>query len=313
MQQNRLHVVIGAGPLGLAVARELHRRGKAVRVICRSGRADLPSGIEVLGGDITDTSRASGFCHGASVIYHCANVDYARWPADFPPVHRAIIDCAKIANARLIFGDNLYAYGPVDRPLTEDLPPLAPGPNGRVRAEMAQMVMDAHASGAIRAAIGRGSDFFGPHVRQSHAGERLFTAALRGKPAQILGNPDMPHTYTFIDDFARGLVVLGENDRALGEIWHIPSATTLTTRAFVELVYATAGNRAGVTTMPQIMLSALALMVPVMRAVKEQMYQLERPFVVDHAKFATVFGDGSTPHHEAIRSTLQWYKATSRS
>jgi hypothetical protein len=67
----------------------------------------------------------------------------------------AVIEGAA-AGARLVFGDNLYAYGPVDGPRTEDLPYQARGPNGRVRARIAETLMRAHGSGRIRATIGRG-------------------------------------------------------------------------------------------------------------------------------------------------------------
>ena len=49
-------VVIGTGPLGLAVVRELSRRGKVLRAVNRSGRADVPAGVQVVPGDITDAT-----------------------------------------------------------------------------------------------------------------------------------------------------------------------------------------------------------------------------------------------------------------
>ena len=123
-----LHVVLGAGPLGLAVARHLAARGDRVRAAVRGGRADLPEGVEVVGADLNveaDTRRA---CEGAAVVYHCANPPYARWADLHPPLMDAVIEGAAAAGARLVFGDNLYAYGPVDGPLTEELPYLARGP-----------------------------------------------------------------------------------------------------------------------------------------------------------------------------------------
>jgi NAD dependent epimerase/dehydratase family len=105
----------------------------------------------------------------------------------------------------------------VDRPLTEDLPNLATGPNGRTRARIAEALMGAHEAGRIQATIGRGSDFFGPHAHQSTVGDRVFARSIADKPAQVLGNPDVPHTVTYIEDFARALVTLGEREEAMGE------------------------------------------------------------------------------------------------
>jgi nucleoside-diphosphate-sugar epimerase len=145
-------------------------------------------------------------------------------------------------------------------------------------------------------------------VLVSQAGERLFGAAVAGKPASVLGNPDMPHTYTFIDDFAGALVTLGEHERALGEVWHVPNAETVTTRGFVEGVFSQLEAEPRLRTMPGVVLAGLALVSPTLRAVREVVYQLEQPFVVDDSKFTGAFGARPTPLPEAIRRTLAWYQ-----
>ena len=248
MNERNLHVVLGTGPLGLAVARHLAARGDRVRAANRAGRADLPEGVEVVGADVAVAADAKRACAGAAVVYHCANPPYARWSELHPLLMDAVIEGSASAGSRLVFGDNLYAYGPVDGPLTEDLPYLATGPNGRTRARIAETLMRAHESGRVRATIGRGSDFFGPNAHLSTVGDRVFTRALEGKPAQVLGNPDVPHTATYIEDFARALVTLGEQDEALGEVWHVPNAETVTARRFVQMRLR--GGRAPTPTAP---------------------------------------------------------------
>jgi nucleoside-diphosphate-sugar epimerase len=171
--------------------------------------------------------------------------------------------------------------------------------------------MEAHGKGLVRATIGRASDFFGPHVLVSQTGERLFGRAVAGKPASVLGNPDAPHTYTFIDDFASALVTLGAREEALGEVWHAPSAQTLSTREFVRLVFAELGREPRLRVMPRALLALLATVNPTLRAVREVAYQLEQPFVLDHSKFAGAFGAHPTPHAEAIRDTVGWYRTRS--
>jgi nucleoside-diphosphate-sugar epimerase len=122
----------------------------------------------------------------------------------------------------------------------------------------------------------------------------------------------MPHTYTYIEDFGRGLVTLGERDEALGEVWHIPNAETLTTRQFLELVFEEAGTSFKVRVMPKLMLSVLALFVPALREMKELLYEFEETFIVDHGKFERAFGANPTPHREAIRQTLDWFRQNTR-
>jgi len=220
-----------------------------------------------------------------------------------------IIEGTSAAGARLVYGDNLYAYGPVDGPLREDLPYRPVGPNTKARAEVATTLMNAHASGQVRATIGRSSDFYGPHARQSKAGDVVFVRALAGKPVQVLGNPDVPHTLTFIGDFAAGLVMLSLQDRALGEVWHVPSAETVSMRRFVEMVFQQLVKPARLQGVPTLAINIMALALPPMAAVKETMHQSQRPWVVDHSKFESAFGAQPTPHETAIVQTIAWYKA----
>lgn len=312
MKERSVHVVLGTGPLGLAVARHLAATGDRVRAASRGGRADLPNGVEVVRANVAEAADAKRACDGAAVVYHCANPPYAKWPELHPPLMDAIIEGAAAAGARLVFGDNLYAYGPVGGPLTEDLPYLAGGPNGRTRARIAETLMRAHEAGRIQAAIGRGSDFFGPHAHLSTVGDRVFARAIAGKPAQVLGNPDVPHTVTYIDDFARALVTLGEHDEAMGEVWHVPNAETVTMREFVRMVFESAGHPSRVRAAPRWGIAMAALFNPTLRGVREQLYQSERPWMVDCSKFERAFGWSATSLPDAVAATVAWFRNEGR-
>jgi nucleoside-diphosphate-sugar epimerase len=193
--------------------------------------------------------------------------------------------------------------------MTEDMTYAATTRKGRLRAQIAITLMEAHKSGKVRATIGRGSDFYGPYSLMSSMGARVFPQALTGKAASMLGNIDVPHTYTYIDDFDRGLVTLGEREEALGEMWHIPNAETLTTHQFLELVYEEAGTPFKVSVMPKVMVSIMSPFIPVLREMKEMLYEFEEPFIVDHSKFEEAFGANPTPQREAISRTLEWFKS----
>ena len=302
------NVIFGAGPLGLAVARRLISSGKDVRVINRSGRAIGLAGVEVFAADASDPEAARRACEGAGAVFHCATHSYGQWAKVLPPIMNGIIEGAAAAGARLVYGDNLYAYGPVDGPIREDLPYRPVGPNTRARAEVATTLMNAHASGKVRATIGRASDFYGPYARQSKAGDSIFARALAGKPAQVLGDPDEPHTLTYIDDFASALVTLSQQDTALGEVWHVPNPETVTLREFIEMVFEQLARPPRLQPVPKIAITLMSLVVPSMAGVKETMYQSERSWVVDHSKYLRAFGGQPTPHEAAIARTIAWYR-----
>jgi nucleoside-diphosphate-sugar epimerase len=303
-----LHVVLGTGPLGLAVLRHLAGTEQRVRAVIRRGRDDLPADVELFIANVADPSEARRACEGADVVYHCANPPYARWPELHPPLMRAVIEAASSAGAKVVFGDNLYAYGPVDGPVRENLPYRASGPNGRSRARIAEDLMTAHEQGRIRATIGRGSDFFGPHAFLSTVGDRVFVRALEGKPASVLGDPDTLHSVTYIEDFGRALVTLGVHDEALGAVWHVPNAGAVTTRRFVEMVFEAVGRPPRLRAAPRWGLALAGLFNPTILAVREQLYQSERPLVVDSGRFEEAFGWSATPLPEAIAATTAWFR-----
>jgi nucleoside-diphosphate-sugar epimerase len=308
MTTQELHVVFGTGPLGSAVAQELHVRGLRVRAINRSGKADLPAGIEVVASDAYDPAQVRAVTSGATVVYQCAQPGYTEWQEKFPPLQRAILKGTAANGAKLIVGENLYMYGEVNGLIHEDLPYLAKTRKGRVRAAMAQEILDWHRTGEIRAAIGRASDFYGPGVLGSAVGDLVFPALLQGKAAQVAGNVDLPHTYHYIHDFGKALVMLGSHDAALGDIWHVPAAPTISTRELIQIAANQLGIQPKITAMNKWMMRLGGLFIPEARETVEMMYEFEKPFVVDHSKFARTFGDFATPHEEAIRQTLAWYQ-----
>ena len=179
-RDDSLHVVFGAtGAIGSAVVTELVHAGRAVRAVSRGGQA--PDGAQGVAADVSDPGQAARAAAGASVIYHCASPPYTRWPELFPALTRSILDAAESSGAKLVFADNLYAYGPVDGPLREDLPAVAHGRKGKIRVEMAAQLVAAHRNGQARVVIGRASDYYGPRGTGSTAGETVFGRILAGK------------------------------------------------------------------------------------------------------------------------------------
>jgi nucleoside-diphosphate-sugar epimerase len=305
-----MHVVFGTGPLGLAVMRELRRRGLRVRMINRSSRLrfDKDPQTELGGIDAANPRQTREVCEGAAAVYHCIGLPYPRW-SEFPAIAAGIVEGAASANARLVYADNLYMYGPVAGPMTENLPNAAMTRKGVLRAKIADSLLAAHAAGRVSVSIGRGSDFFGPHATDAAMmGSRVFGRALAGKPAQVVGRPDRLHTYTFIDDFAKALVTLGECDEAQGGVWHVPSAPALTTREFVARIFRESGTAAKLSAAPRFALSLLGMLDENIRELNEMLYQFENDFVMDSSKFQSAFGISATPIDAAIPSTLEWFR-----
>jgi nucleoside-diphosphate-sugar epimerase len=309
-----LQVVLGAGGgIGGAVVRELVGRGHRVRAVNRSGHLHVPQGVEVRGGDVTTEAGAMEACADAAVVYHCAQPAYHRWPQEFLAMTRAVLEGATVAGAKLVLADNLYMCGPVDRPMTEDLPAAATNPKGRVRAQMAELVLAAHQAGRLPTTIGRASDYYGPGGVKTVNGPNIFANALAGRTARWIGPLDVPHTVSYLPDIAGGLAVLGERPEAEGQAWHLPAAGPVTGRQFLELVVAEVGRPARIAGLSRLMQRALGLVNPALRELGETWYQRDRPFVLDASRFQRTFGPfAPTPHAQAVAATLDWFRQRGR-
>jgi nucleoside-diphosphate-sugar epimerase len=309
MRATPLHVVFGTGQIGLALATRLTDAGLAVRTVSRHRPATLTDEVEWRGADATDPAAATDAAAGASVVYQCLNAPYTKWPELFPPLQRGVLAAAEGNDALLVTMENVYAYGPTGGvPLTEDLPLAATTSKGRTRAAMTAELLAAADAGRIRIAIGRASDFFGAGVTESSLGERVFGNAVAGKRADFIGDPDLPHTYSYVPDVVAGLATLGTDERAVGQVWHLPGPETVTTRELLELVAHEVGHPVGIRSVPKFVVRALGLVDPLMRELGEMSYEFEEPFVLDTSKFESTFGSSGTPLATAIAETITWYR-----
>ena len=308
---SRKHVVFGCnGPIGTALMERLAAGGREVVGVCRSGEAVAPAGARVEAGDVRDREAAARLAAGAEVVYGCVGIPYEAWVDLWPGIIEGLLSAAEAAGARLVFADNLYAYGAKNRPLTEEMRLTDYGRKPPLRAKLARTMLEAHRVGRARVALVRASDFYGPRVTNAALGERVFPNLLRGKPVQLLGDPDAPHAFTYAPDFARALETMGAaEDEDYGQAWHVPNAPALSQREVIALAGELAGQTVKIRSLRRRTVAVLSLFSPMLRELKELMHQWELPYRVDHSKWAARFGDEPTPLAEGLRATLDWYRA----
>ncbi len=302
------YVVFGTGQVGRPLVETLVADGHRVVAVNRSGTGRI-AGASIVGGDASDPAFTADVCAGAAAVFFCLNApNYERWTEEFPPLQRGVLAGAATADARLVVLDNLYAYGPPDgAALVETMPANPTSAKSATRAAMTEELLAAHRAGRVQVAIGRASDYFGPGATRSALGSTVFGAALIGKTAQVMGDPDQLHSYSYTPDVAAALAILGTADGATGEVWHLPISETRTTRELVASIYLAADARPKLLAAGALTLRALGLVKPAIREYLHTLYQFTGSWVVDDRKFRTAFGDPTTPLDEALVSTLDWY------
>jgi nucleoside-diphosphate-sugar epimerase len=303
-------VILGAGPVGLAVGSGFAQRGIAVRYVTRSGRP-VP-GAESVAADVRESSALEEASKGATVLVNAVGAPYQHWERDLPPIQNAVLAAARVTGAVAVFAENLYSYDARVLPLTELSAEVPPTRKGALRLRLSQQWLEAHRSGSVRGVAVRASDYFGPGATRSpnsHFGSRFFPGLEAGKPVAFLGNPDALHSFTYLPDYARALVDVALDSRAWGRSWIAPSLPPTTARTVAGLFAAQAGRAVKVGRLPSTMVKLLGVFDPMIREVVEMLYQFEREFTVDASAWEAHFGWKATELEQAVRDTWAAHKA----
>jgi len=299
-----VQTIVGAGPIGSRVAKLLADQGERVRVITRSGRGPKTQGIELIAADAANPQTLTKLAEGSKTLYNCANPAYHRWLTDWPPLADAILQAARANNSILVAANNLYGYGPVEGPITEQTPMAATHPKLRVRARMWE---DALAAG-IPVTEARASDYIGGDAN-SILEELILKRTLKNQTAYAYGDADAPHSWSNVDDVARTLVTIAKDERAWGKAWHVPTAPPMPARAVAERANELAGlPRPKIRTMPYAMLWTAGLFSPTIRELRATYYQFAKPFVLDSSLTERTFGLSATPLDESLAGIVAAYR-----
>ncbi|HEY6807260.1 MAG TPA: NAD-dependent epimerase/dehydratase family protein [Gemmatimonadales bacterium] len=304
--------VIGFGAVGRETARLLAGRGDEVRVVQRRAPAALPRGARAQAADVEDAASIRRACEGVEEVALCLGLPYdsAVWERAWPVAMSNVLEGCSHSGARLVFADNLYMYGPQDRPLTEDMPLTDYGRKPRLRAAVTRLWMRAHGEGRVRAAAVRAADFYGPDVPTSVLAAFGVARLVAGKPAISPYPPDQPHDFTYVPDFARALVSLIDGpDDAFGRAWHVPNAPTHTLRELIAMAAQRIGVRPRLTVLPRLLAEVAGLFNTQLAEIGEMRFQWDRPYRVDSSSFSARFWSDATPFEQGLAATIAFYSA----
>ncbi len=312
------HLVLGAGGVGRTTTAALVAAGHTVTLASRSGRVTErpwedthPDAVEVVAADAADASRLTALAHGAASIVNAVNPpSYTTWDADWPPVAAATLAAAEATGAGLVIIGNLYGYGRVEAPMTEDDPMRPAGHKGALRADMWTEALARHRAGRIQVTELRSSDYFGPGTtpRTSYLNDVVIDALLAGRPPLVpAGRADVPHSWTYVPDVGAlaARVATSSTEDAWGRAWHVPTSSPRTFDEAARDVARLAGVKARtVRVLPRPLGTAAGLVVPFMRELRETRHQFERPFVLDSTLTERTFGLAPTPWDDALEATI---------
>lgn len=304
-----MHTILGInGTIGPHLAAELKKRKIPVRGV---SRREYAGDWEHRRADVTNMPDVLAAVDGSAVVYLLVGLEYSLdvWRRDWPVIMENVIEACLANNAKLVFFDNVYAYGLVKGAMTEETPMHPNSEKGKVRKQIAERLLDAVKKHGLRGCIARAADFYGPDCATSALNSMLFERFAAGKPAFVMGRADKVHTYTFVRDIAPAVAMLGTDDRADGQIWHMPTSAEKWTGADWVNAAATAfGVKPKFQSVPTFMLRLMGLGNKLFRELVEMNYQFTHKYVFSSEKFERTFDLKPTPNQQGVMETVNYYK-----
>jgi len=303
--------ILGAGgDIGNKVVKLLAAANQPFRIVARNP-GFTPGATETVAADITDLEQTIRAVAGSSVVHLVIGLKYDHkvWLEMWPRIINNTIEACKRSGAKLIFFDNVYMYGKVNGPMTEETPFNPCSRKGEVRAKVATSLIDSWKSGALTGMIARAADFYGPDTRNGMANILVMESFSKRKKASWLVNDSVPHSYTYTPDAAQALLQLAESATAWNQTWHLPTAPNpLTGREFVTLAATEFGVAPKYRVLSRPMLRLVGLFNASVAESYEMLYQNDSPYLFNSGKFAREFGITGTSYLDGIRATVASYQ-----
>ncbi len=293
-----MQTILGAnGIIATELAKELHKSFTTqIRLVSRNPKK-VNETDELVVADLLNAAQTEDAVKGSEIVYLTAGLPYNSkiWQEQWPIVMRNVIDACKKHHAKLVFFDNLYMYGQVHGTMTESTPFNAVSKKGLARAKIASMLLEEIKNKTLTAMICRAPEFYGPRNTLSGTNATIFDNIKKHKKLQVLISENTLRTLIYTPDAGRATALLGNTNDAYNQTWHLPCDTNrLTTKQFIELCSTINGTEYKYSVLKKGMISILALFIPLLKELKELLYQWEQDYIFDCTKFNNRFPDFKT-------------------
>ncbi len=307
-----MQTILGAnGTIGKLLAKELMAYTDRIRLVSRNPiRINVTD--ELLAADLSQHGAVDKAVRGSEVVYLVVGFEYKAqvWEEKWPALMRDTIDACAKHGAKLVFFDNVYMYDKNKiSHMTEETAIGPPSRKGAVRKRISEMLLEAAAEGWIQALIARSADFYGPDNENNFITQMVIKNLKEGKKAMWFVSPDIKHSFTYTQDAAKATALLGNTPDAYGQVWHLPTESRpVTGKEIITMIASEMGAEPKISLLPKFMLLPLGLFIPIMKEMREMIYQYDRDYFFDSSKFTRRFGISATSYDDGIKATCQAYK-----
>lgn len=309
MPTSPLHTILGStGNIGTALAKDLLKNTDNIRLVSRNPSKINPKD-QLMKAEFLNPAEVDAAVAGSDTVYLVAGITYKAsiWQEQWPVIMKNVITSCKKHSAKLVFFDNMYCYDPGHvGHLTENSPVNPQSQKGKVRAEIAQMVLDEIKGGKLTAMIVKSADFYGPGAKLSFLNESVINRMKSGKNAQWLYAGDKKHSFTYISDAAYATAFLAHQENAWNQVWHLPTSKAYPTgQETVNILAKHLGIQPKLQILGPFMLNLVSLFIPVLKEVKELRYQLDQDYCFDSTKIEKAYGLKAISIEEGLKKCLE--------
>jgi len=301
-----MQVILGSsGVIGRGLARILPAHTGRLRLVSRNPSRFNPSD-ETFAADLVNADQAFRAVEGAEIAYLTVGLAYNTrvWQMQWPVLMKSVIEACKKQNVKLVFFDNVYMYGRVHGPMTEETPVHPVSRKGEVRAAIADMLMNEVRLGNLHALIARSADFYGPGAL-GFVQAMVFDNLMKGRKAQWLVNDGVKHSLTYTPDAAKATAKLGNSAQAFDQVWHLPTdGNAPTGKEFIAMAASASGASSAHMVLGPMMLRLAGLFNGIVRESIEMLYQYDSDYIFDSSKFDRTFPGMSTPYTTGVKETV---------
>ncbi len=306
-----MQTILGSnGTIGTYIAQELPKYTNKIRLVSRNPQKVNPDD-ELISLDLLEAEKVSQAVKGSEVVYLTVGIVYKlkEWNRQWEIIMRNAIHACKKHDAKLVFFDNVYPYGKVDGWMTEETPINPCSEKGKIRARLDEMIMYDVERGNLQAIIARAADFYGPDTPLSFANVMVIENYLKGKKAQWMIDENKKHSFTYTPDAAKATALLGNNDSAYNQVWHLPiDKNALTGKEFMELAARACGVEPKYTVLKKWMIQMAGIFNHNIKETIEMLYQVDSDYLFDSTKFDKAFNFKTTTYQEGIEETVRSYE-----
>ncbi|MGR5945253.1 NAD-dependent epimerase/dehydratase family protein [Enterobacter sp. C4G1] len=310
-----MQTILGAsGQIARELARELKRNyTDNLRLVSRHPQKVNDSDM-TFAADLLDAQQTRNAVKGSDTVYFAAGLppDTTLWERQFPAMLKNALEATRMAGAKFVYFDNTYMYLQSNAPQTEETRFAPRGRKGKVRAAMADRVLDEMKRAEIPVLIGRAPEFYGPGKTQSFTNALILDTLQSGKRPRVPVRDDKLRTLIWTPDASRALAVLGNTPDAYGQSWHLPCCDDrLTYQQFVTLACDIFGQQADYSVISKLAFTVAGVVSKGAREIRELLPRYEFDNLFESAKFKQRFPDFAvTTYREGLEKIRQeWNKS----